>query len=103
MTEEQASLAGLISDISEACWAAGWYADIEFHLWSTLTEGDYQWYAPKRRPEQQQLDQLRALSERVGGWARWSDEDEEVFVTLHEWRPLYQHWKEQLERRGQDT
>jgi hypothetical protein len=76
-----------MSAISERYWCAAWLRDLEFSLWAMLGGGPREYGLGEVSAEE--LDGLRRLAERAGGWWRWSDMDEdEVFVPFREWNTL---------------
>lgn len=81
------ALAALMSEISEECYCAGWMSGLEFSLWAMVQGGDRSYGMSE--PSESEVAQLRALSERCGGWIRWEEDVGEVFVPLHEWEQTY--------------
>jgi len=73
--------------ISESEWAAGWMTGLEYVLWEALSgePPTHQFYA-------EDLTELRELSEACGGWWVWNDGT--CFVSLGEWREIYEKTKE---------
>ena len=97
---KQRALYALMSDISEECYCAGWITGAEYVLWEIVADhaADRKW--GQGQVQQWQIDDLRAISEEIGGWIRWRDDDEEpglhhdhwgpVFVPMAEWLKMYQ-------------
>lgn len=84
-------LCSLVRTISENCYCAGWSVGIEYELWEQMETG--QSYSCGPGPDD--LEQLRELSERAGGWWVWKDGDGEIFVTHKNWTErLYPNWRE---------
>jgi hypothetical protein len=75
-----------MSDLSERAYFAGWYEGIEFELWQALASG------PQKLGLTQltslDIEHLGDLSKTCGGWIRFDDSLEEVFVPLLEWEAL---------------
>jgi len=80
-----------MSDISEACWAAGWMQGTEYALWRAVTTGEPQTWGAGII-EQEDIDALRELAELAGGWWRRVEHKPE-FVPLAEWRAHYAEWE----------
>jgi hypothetical protein len=81
--DEQA-LAEYMSRLSEDGFRARWMGNIEYLLWSAVT-GNTAGMRWKLRDED--VDQLRELSERCGGWI--VHDEEARFAPLPEWEKLY--------------
>ena len=74
--------------ISECCWCASWVPDLEFSLWSMLLGGPRQFGMGD--VSDADVDALRGLSDRAGGWWRWSEREcVEVFVSFDDWRAIW--------------
>lgn len=77
-----------MSDISEACWCAGWMSGTEYALWLAVTTGEpCAWGVGII--EQPDIEALRELAGLAGGWWRSGAEYEPEFVELDEWRAQY--------------
>ena len=77
-----------MSDISEACWCAGWMQGTEYALWRAVTSGEPQTWGAGII-EQEDIDALQELAEWAGGWWRSGAGYEPEFVPLAEWRAHY--------------
>jgi len=78
------ALVGMMRDISEDCWCAGWLNGLEFTLWDAVTTGEMEvgWGTVETR----ELVRMKFLHELVGGWWTWPEgESGERFVTTEEW------------------
>lgn len=75
-------LAELMSSISEDHFCAGWMSGTEHRLWQMVEGGDREWMGPV---EESEVAQLKALSDKCGGWIVYGDGGEE-FVSIEEWR-----------------
>ncbi len=74
-----------MSDLSEACWCAGWMDGTEYFLWSAVEKNEpATWGMDDLR--QRDIDELRRLRELADGWWVWDDEKFETFVSLDEMR-----------------
>jgi hypothetical protein len=90
--DEQSITAGLLeklmSAISEDYWCAGWMHGLEYTLWDVITG---------RRTgvcSAEEIEQLKYLSEKCGGWIIWDDQSRgEKFVPMQEWLRLYKAQK----------
>lgn len=79
-----------MSDISEHCWCAGWMDGLEFRLWE-LVEGDPDRRYGESQVTERDIEDLRAISQELGGWMKW--DDGEQFVPLDQWLEEYRQWK----------
>lgn len=80
----KSKLLGLMRDISEDYWGAGWMNGTEYALWEIRND-------PNRKWGMWQLDEadcaeLKRLSELCDGWWIWDDGNK--FVTLEQWAEL---------------
>lgn len=106
LTEPQAKLADLMSDISEECWCAGWMSGLEFTLWRIINGGERQYGQGGITDEQ--VAELKQLSELIGGWIYWYDDTDnpeadpsewgERFISLNDWLVMFSEWEEQTRR-----
>lgn len=85
LTEDQQTLYRAMSDISEDCWYAGWLHGNEFHIWNALQSGELGYGLTEIN--RNDLDTVKALSEKVGGWIVWRDD--EHGLPLEEWGPYF--------------
>lgn len=91
-----ALLARVMASLSEDYWCAGWLTDLEFQLWEAAVQGS----SPSTYPAAD-LEQLRDLSTRCGGWVTWIDWPPwRRYVPLDEWRKQYAAWA--ARRHGHD-
>lgn len=82
-----------MSAISEYCYCAGWLDGLEYSLWSFVQEGPRNW--GQREVTQNDIDELKLLSEICGGWIVWDDKYKETFVHMNTWRGLYAEAKKE--------
>ncbi len=84
LTQDQQELALAMGEISEAAYAAAWMTGLEFVLWYLVEskKRQYRRYAPS----EVQMENLRRLSAKCGGWIAFDDRHAEVFISLAEWR-----------------
>jgi hypothetical protein len=75
-----------MSDISEDYYCSGWVYGLEYELWLMLSGGDRGFGLGEL--SESEVDELRRLSEKAGGWWRWDKEDGKIFVTLEEWQTI---------------
>jgi hypothetical protein len=79
-----ARLCEFMSDLSEFCWCSGWLSDCESQLWAFVTDGPGEWGL--QNVDQRDIDELRHLSDKAGGWWTWSNAlDGNTFVPMAEW------------------
>jgi hypothetical protein len=87
MNLDQRLLARTMSDMSEGAYCAGWIIDLEYDLWAIITgspDAD-----PTYALEQQDIDDLKTLSERARGWIVWTEDKGETFVPMDQWLAMY--------------
>jgi hypothetical protein len=72
LNKDQLLLEEFMSEISEAGFSAGWMGDLEFDLWEILN-GDKRRYG-HHIITQDELDQLKSLSDKCGCWIVYDDE-----------------------------
>lgn len=72
-----------MSALSERAYFAGWMDGLELALWNALNGGPLRFGKVELTSEE--LQHLRNLSERCGGWIRFDSSEEEVFVPLDIW------------------
>ena len=91
-----AALADYMSELSEDCWAAGWLSGCEFSLWRMATQPDnvHSWGMGSVFSED--VQRLRELSEKCGGWIVWDDTPGEKWVSLSDWAPKFAAYEAEL-------
>ena len=87
--DEQKITAGLLrklmSWISEEYWCAGWLSGLEYVLWDALTGRQKGACSPE------EIEELKYLSEKCGGWIIWDEQaKDERLVPREEWLRLYE-------------
>ena len=93
LVEKRDTLRQLMSDISEDCWCAGWLIGTEFALWQFVLDGPGDW--GQDSVSQAQIDELKRLSELVGGWFYWDDDPDHfdaTFIPMAEWLVMHNAW-----------
>src|SRR5258706_14874546 len=81
-------LAHRMSQISEDFYAAQWHVDLEYELWAQLTGA----LPPRSKEFQEELDELRWLSNECVGWVFRDDSPEsaddwgERYVPIETWK-----------------
>jgi hypothetical protein len=87
MTWKQRALVDLMSDISERCYCAGWLGGLEYILWHMLTDPAASREFGMGVVEDEEIADLRAISEEIGGWICWQHHAPcgERFVPMAEW------------------
>ena len=85
---EQRKLYETMSDISEKiseeCWFDGWVIGNERIIWRAL-QGERCEVAI----DPADLENCRLLSEHIGGWIIWVDDDDDEGMTSEEWGPRF--------------
>lgn len=81
-------LCEFMSELSEFCWCSGWVDYCESQLWAFVTDGPGEWGL--QSVGQRDVDELRRLSDKAGGWWTWDNAmDGNVFITRAEWLTRY--------------
>lgn len=91
LVDRREKLRQLISDLSNEHWCASWLDGCEFELWHFVVNGPGRWGLLDIT--QGQIEELRRLSDEVGGWFTWPDDDNvhgALFVPMGEWLAMYQ-------------
>jgi len=97
LTEAQSELRDLMSETSERLYFAGWMEGTEYRLWRFMNDpkDDGDWGIGKLPPSLRQ--ELAVLSERIGGWIYFADEDDlpeeprgERYAPLPVWLSMYE-------------
>lgn len=86
-----AQLACEMSELSEEYWCAGWLSGCEFELWRMVQDFTVRNWGMGAVADDQ-IDSLRALSEKCGGWVAWFGEGKdsgERFVPMAGWLEMY--------------
>ena len=78
-------LCGVMSDLSERCWCAGWMMGLEFALWAFVSGDDAPGPYGQDAITEDDVTELRDLHARCGGWWRWDDDHAELFVSTADW------------------
>ena len=89
LTGDQRLLSELMSEISEEWFCAGWIIDLEYTLWTVVTNPTARRQFGMEELSAHQIAQLKSLSESIGGWIMWDDPVGEVFVPMREWLTIY--------------
>jgi hypothetical protein len=91
LVDRREKLRQLMSDLSNEHWSASWLDGCEFELWHFVVNGPGHWGLLDIA--QDQIEELRRLSDDVGGWFTWPDDDNvhgALFVPMSEWLAMYQ-------------
>lgn len=81
-------LRDFMSQISEDYYCAGWLMGLESKLWGIILAEEPNTFG-MGSIEKKEMNELKILSEKCGGWWRFDDEYGEIFVPIDEWRNLY--------------
>lgn len=83
-----------LGNISHDYACAGWLVDIEFIIWKIAFTNELLSDTTFRFNEidEETKEDLRFLSQKVKGWAVWSDEDKEpVIVSFDKWNEIWEN------------
>lgn len=64
---------------------AGWSAGLEYRLWDLMQAAVSGRRPRKHEPSKNELDELRRLHAKAGGWFFWDEENEETFIPTAAW------------------
>jgi hypothetical protein len=87
LTDDKAELAGLMSELSERCYCAGWLDGLEFTLWDYVCGQSNSGVWSMIEPDE--LTQLTKLAASIGGWIFWHPDHAATFIPLAEWLEMY--------------
>lgn len=87
LTTAQASLAELMSEISERCYSTGWMRHLEYVLWDAMLQGARKYGHDFVTPED--ATNLKKLAEAAKCWILFDDTTEETAIELSVWQELY--------------
>jgi len=87
LSSAQRELAVYMSELSERSFSAGWIEDLEHALWRSVTVGPFRYGQLVLTVEH--ASKLKSLSDACGGWIRFDETFEELFVPLKEWVEYY--------------
>jgi len=87
LNDDQLQLERLMSRISEEGYSAGWMKGLEYELWAILIDGKGS--CGRHDVTQEELQQLRFLSDKCGCWIVFDDETEETAVDLETFRKMF--------------
>jgi hypothetical protein len=78
-------LRNLMRYISEDCYCAGWLNGLEYILWEMVSDSTASREFGMGEVEESAIARLRELSQQVGGWWRWHDDNDERDLPSEEW------------------
>ena len=93
LTREQRELAGYMSELSEQAFSAGWIDGLEHALWRAATTGPFRYGHLNLTPAH--IERLKSLSAACGGWIRFDEDREEIFVSAIQWTEQYDQHENQ--------
>jgi hypothetical protein len=102
MDWKQRALYQLMSDISEACYCAGWMSGNEYTLWEMVSNPSASRNYGMDEVDATDLADLREMAAESGGWIRWRDDEEDQTLPSTEWGPVFTpmaDWLPMYERR----
>src|SRR5215831_489433 len=88
LTQPQRALASYMSELSELAFSAGWIDNLEHALWRSVELGPYRFGHLDLKAVH--IDKLKQLSASCGGWVRFDAKTEETFVSIEQWRLIYE-------------
>ena len=99
LSPSAAQLADCMMEISQRCWHAGWFDQLEYDLWAAVQKGACAY--GQGHVTGPQIEILKALSDACGGWIFWRHDsyDSEGNENFHDvgptWVPMpywLKHW-----------
>jgi hypothetical protein len=83
----------LMSELSERCYCAGWMRGTEFVLWEAIQNGCKGLDWGHGFIKEQELIKLKKLSEEVGGWWIFTNDEDDyfgpAFIPLENWERYF--------------
>lgn len=80
-----------MAQLSEDCYCAGWLSDLEYALWSAVMNGPV--HKGNWNITQSDIDRLRLLARRAGGWIIWDDSLlATAWLPIDQWLPRYDQY-----------
>jgi hypothetical protein len=101
MNWKQRALYQLMSDISENCYCAGWMHGNEYTLWKMVADPTASRRYGQSEVTDEEIAELKAISDDIGGWIRWHDDEDEPDLGAEEWGPRFEplaEWQARYER-----
>jgi len=99
MDENEIVLKEYMSELSEEAYEATWMMHLEYALWYCVLNG------PKKYGRlditEEQINQLKKLSDLCGGWVVWDISRDPEFVNIDNWHKIYNANIEKLLKEGQ--
>lgn len=89
MTWKQKALYERMSDISEECYAAGWMTGNEYTLWGMVANPEASRSYGMSDVRESDLNELREISNEIGGWIRWFDGEDDTDLPPEDWGPVF--------------
>jgi hypothetical protein len=87
LTDSQKVLALYMSELSEEAYYAGWMHNLEHALWAAVIGGPREY--GRLQITNEHINNLKSLSSDCNGWIIFDDLDEEKWVSIAEWKTLY--------------
>jgi hypothetical protein len=91
-------LYNLMSDISEECYCAGWMSGNEYTLWAMVRDPAASRHYGMSEVSAEDVEELRQLSEQLGGWVVWWDDGDEPGLPATAWGRRFLPMAEWLKR-----
>jgi len=88
-----------MSLLSEEYVSAGWFTDLEYHLWYHMMRGGGD---QRNMITSEDMEALAWLAHEAGGWWYWDDEDGAQFTDLGSWQAEYGRARENARVCGHD-
>ena len=84
LSPDQRELADFMSSLSERSYSATWIENLEHILWDQMAGGSSR--SSRITLTEAEIERLRSLSNRCGGWIVFDDKTEETYLSLSEWK-----------------
>lgn len=89
LSSAAADLRDCMSQLSEDCYCAGWIGSLEYLLWTAVMNGPVE--TGNWKVTQSDIERLRLLARRCGGWIVWDD-----VLRAAKWLPI-EDWLRQFD------
>lgn len=102
MNWKQKALYLKMSDISEEHYCAGWVSGNEYTLWEMVANPSANRNYGMFPVEDDDIREIKEISDEIGGWIHWADDDFDPQLPAEEWGPRFipiAEWLPMYERR----
>lgn len=80
-----------MTELSERAYSAGWMQGLEYALWQAVTSGPRTY--GRSFIGEVEIERLKELSRRCGGWIYFDDQTEETWIAEKDWEKMFESSK----------